>query len=259
MNKIIFVVALSMLFSFSVMGQELIRGKVVDKDGIPIPGARVSVKGNDSFVLSQFDGSFSIITDATGSSRKLSVDYVGYNSKVVSMDKSSEIVLKKRTIWDDFFVIPSFGVYPQASYGLMLGCVDRFGGYVKYRSDFKGVTITGLREGLWTGECNRNGETKDGYIWATGNYEKNRTQITGGVLMKLTGGLYGYAGTGYGYADVYWEDYFGSWMRVTDLSARGLAAECGLIYQLGPVSLSAGVSTTAFVYSELELGVGVMF
>ena len=56
----------------------------------------------------------------------------------------------------------------------------------------------------------------------------------------------------------WWEDYFGEWMRVTDLSAKGIAAEGGLIFKVGPVSLSAGVSTTAFKYSELEVGIGIM-
>ena len=76
--------------------------------------------------------------------------------------------------------------------------------------------------------------------------------------MRFCSWLYGYAGAGYGYADVWWEDYFGEWMRVTDLSAKGIAAEGGLIFKVGPVSLSAGVSTTAFKYSELEVGIGIM-
>ena len=250
MNKI----AISIVFVFmsiiSAAGQETVKGKIIDKDGMPIPGARVSVKGGEESVLSEFDGSFTVSLDGNRPSGKLIVDYIGYNSKTVAVDNASEIVLKKTTFWDHVLVMPSFGICPEEqqswmSYGLMLGYVDRFGGYLKFRSDFKRITSINLREKRSSKECNS-------------NYEKNRMQATGGVIMRFCSWLYGYAGAGYGYADVWWEDYFGEWMRVTDLSAKGIAAEGGLIFKVGPVSLSAGVSTTAFKYSELEVGIGIM-
>lgn len=263
MNKIAVSIAFILMSIISAAGQETVKGKIVDKDGMPIPGARVSVKGGEESVLSEFDGSFTVSLDGNRPSGKLIVDYIGYNSKTVAVDNASEIVLKKTTFWDHVLVMPSFGICPEEqqswmSYGLMLGYVDRFGGYLKFRSDFKRITSTNLRERRSLTECNSNGETADGYIWTTGNYEKNRMQATGGVIMRFCSWLYGYAGAGYGYADVWWEDYFGEWMRVTDLSAKGIAAEGGLIFKVGPVSLSAGVSTTAFKYSELEVGIGIM-
>jgi hypothetical protein len=57
---------------------------------------------------------------------------------------------------------------------------------------------------------------------------------------------------------VHWQDYNGQWAQVSDYSCKGIAAEAGLIIKMGPVAVSAGVSTTAFRYTELEVGIGLM-
>ena len=45
----------------SVQAQTVIRGKIVDKKGVPVPGAKVSVKGGVESTLSEFDGSYYLI------------------------------------------------------------------------------------------------------------------------------------------------------------------------------------------------------
>lgn len=141
---------------------------------------------------------------------------------------------------------------PQFSCGLMLGYVKKFGGYAKVRTDF--------RSNKFSYTCTRDGHLDSGgVLWANGNVRKTRLQVTGGGLFRVSKWLYPYVGAGYGYRSVLWDDTAGNWAKVTDLSCNGFAAETGLIFKAGPVALSAGVSTTSFKYTELELGIGVMF
>ena len=61
-----------LLAASQISAQNVVRGRVVDKDGLPIPGARVSVKGGTESVLSDFDGSYRMIVE--GEVEKLIVD-----------------------------------------------------------------------------------------------------------------------------------------------------------------------------------------
>lgn len=161
-------------------------------------------------------------------------------------------VRSKNVLDDEILAMASVSVFPQVSYGLMLGYVKKFGGYVKFRSDFQ------FGQASYT--CNKAGEIDGGgLLWANGNQRKSRMQATGGALFRLAKWCYPYVGIGYGTRNVQWQDYQGQWAHVSDYSCKGIAAEAGLILKMGPVAISAGVSTTAFKYTELELGVGVMF
>lgn len=149
-------------------------------------------------------------------------------------------------------VLASVTPMPQLSYGLMLGYAGRFGGYAKFRTDFASNKSSY--------SCSRQGVRAPGeYLSATGNVRKTRMQATGGPVFRIAKWLYSYGGVGYGYRSVLWEDVDKNWAKVTDLSCNGVAAEVGAILKFGPVALSAGVSTTSFKYTELELGIGVMF
>lgn len=152
---------------------------------------------------------------------------------------------------DEFMAIATAGVYPQFSYGLMLGYVKRFGGYVKFRSDFVSVTPAY--------SCDRYGITDGGVIWTTGAQLKSRLLATGGALFRVAKWLYPYVGAGYGSRNVYWRDCERQWAQVMDFSCKGIELEVGAIFKFGPVAISAGVSNTALKYSEVEVGVGVMF
>ena len=161
-------------------------------------------------------------------------------------------VKSKNILDDEVIAMASVSVMPQLSYGLMLGYVKKFGGYAKFRSDF--------HFGQAAYECNKFGEIDGGgLLWADGQQRKTRLQATGGVLFRLTKWCYPYVGAGYGTRSVQWQDYEGQWAQVSDYSCKGIAAEAGVILKIGPVAVSAGYSSTAFKYSELELGIGVMF
>jgi opacity protein-like surface antigen len=160
-------------------------------------------------------------------------------------------VKQKNVLDNEILTMASMTSMPQYSYGLMLGSVKKFGGYAKFRSDFN--------SGEYSYVCNSAGEVVGGgYMWASGSQRKYRMQATAGVIFRLSKWCYPYLGTGYGIRSVHWQDYNGQWAQVSDYSCKGIAAEAGLIIKMGPVAVSAGVSTTAFRYTELEVGIGLM-
>ena len=160
-------------------------------------------------------------------------------------------IRSKDVLDDKILAMASLSVFPQMSYGAMVGYVKKFGGYAKFRSDFSSVTPSY--------DCASDGTFDGGLFWASGRQKKSRMQATAGVLFRISKSVYPYVGAGYGSRGVYWEDHSGSWAQVTDYSCKGVAAEAGMIFKLGPVAVSAGVSTTAFKYCEAEVGIGVMF
>ena len=247
MKKILLFLTFWVMSLTSMWCQTTLSGKVTDNKGVPIPGARISIKGSDVHTLSGFDGTYTLVSE--NPFKKVVVDYVGYKSVVMPVSNAEEISLTRKMFIDNVFIAASAGVFPHASYGLRIGYVDRFGGYVQYRSDVRS------RDYDWV--CDTYGYSGDAFLWTTGNYEKTRMQATAGVIARLCKGVYAYGGLGYGTWNVYWEDYSSKWARVKDFSCEGLAAETGIMFRLGAFAVSAGVSTTAFKYSELECSIGM--
>lgn len=160
--------------------------------------------------------------------------------------------VKSKDVLDNtVLAMASVSLFPQPSYGLMLGYVRKIGGYAKVRSDFGSVKPAY--------GCMSDGTMDGGYFWASGEQKKARLQATAGMLFRASRNVYPYAGVGYGARGVYWEDFKGEWAQVEDYSCKGIAAEAGLIFKFGPVAFSAGVSSTAFKYVEAEIGIGVAF
>jgi hypothetical protein len=152
----------------------------------------------------------------------------------------------------NLLVMPVASVYPSMSYGLMLGYVQTVGGYAKFRSNFD-FTAGAYNS---TSDCNIEG---GGYLWPSGEKTETIMNVTGGLLIRAAKFMYPYFGAGYGSRNVLWKDTDGAWVGISDYSFAGLSAEAGVIFKFGPVSLSAGVSNTAFKYTAAEVGLGVMF
>ena len=144
-------------------------------------------------------------------------------------------------------LMASAGVFPQMSYGAMVGYVKRIGAYAKFRSNYNFITPSysfSIGDNIYT-------SGKDPL--------HHRTQASAGLLFRLSENIYPYVGAGYGEYITYWEDYEGKWAQVTDYSCKGFSAEAGLAFRFGGFSLSVGTSTTAFKYTDLEIGIGLMF
>src|SRR5699024_10689129 len=69
------------------MGQNIIKGTILDDNGLPLPGANISVKGTTVGATTDFDGEFSISTDRE--SGVLIISYIGFRNRELSFDSSS--------------------------------------------------------------------------------------------------------------------------------------------------------------------------
>lgn len=153
---------------------------------------------------------------------------------------------------NNLFVLASASVYPSLSYGLMAGFVKTVGGYVRFRSNFD------FTSGEYTAssDCTIDG---GGYLWPSGARTESVLNVSGGLLFRLAKSVYPYVGLGYGSRKVLWQDTDGKWVGISDYSFGGVSVEAGAVFRLGPVALSAGVSSTAFKYTAAEVGIGVAF
>lgn len=158
----------------------------------------------------------------------------------------------KNVIQHEFFILGNAAVYPQLSYGLMIGSVKKIGWYIKARSDFKSPSATY--------NCGSNGILESGgTIWANGNIQKTRYVVTGGMMIHAANWLFPYFGAGYGSKQLFWQDTQNNWAKVTESSHQGISLDAGLLFKFGKFAVSAAACNTAFKYTEGEIGVGIIF
>lgn len=254
MKKILISLLVLVLSSFLMNAQNVITGKVVDKDGIPIPGARVTVKGGTASTLSEFDGSYRLEADERV--KHVLVDYVGYNSRAVMVTSPvCDVTLQKANILnrvpDKVNVLVSLqSAFPesleQPSFGLMLGWVKNFGGYMKAMG------------GFMPGESVSSGDIKM-------TLKSPMTAFTGGFIMRLGCALHLTAGGGYMKRDVRLITSAPSGITTDVLepySYSGGTAEVGLMMILGNFSLNAGTMLSVSskeLYMIGNFGLGVCF
>lgn len=151
-----------------------------------------------------------------------------------------------------FLIAANLGLYPQLSYGGMIGWSKGAGFYVKCRSNFSKMEETKY-------DCLSDCTISGGYMWPSGEVQKSRMTATGGVMIRAAKWLYFYVGAGYGKRLISWQDLNGNWASVTDLSFKGVAVDAGAVLRFGKFALTVGANTTQFKYTELEAGIGLMF
>ena len=102
-------VAVVALFSTVAFAQSTITGKVVDADmNSPLPGANVLEKGTSNGVTTDFDGNFTLTTQADSGS--IVISYVGYTSKVITFSGDANVgtvVLSADNSLDEVIVVGS--------------------------------------------------------------------------------------------------------------------------------------------------------
>lgn len=165
----------------------------------------------------------------------------------------------------------AFGGGGQTSFGVMVGMAAESGAYIHARTDFNSVDTSR--------ECDDNGVVSEDndqpYFSKNKNSKTSRLSVTGGYIHRFTlnnpfkyggmGGLYGYIGAGYGQRTLAWETSDNGittdteWIKNTDHSASGIAAEVGGICRMGSFAVSLGYQTVSFKYHEFSLGVGFFF
>ncbi|MBQ0093200.1 MAG: hypothetical protein KBS36_00995 [Bacteroidales bacterium] len=156
-------------------------------------------------------------------------------------------VKRKDVVERNILVTGQVSVAPSVTYGAMVGMVNKWGWYAKFRSDFRFPSAA------------YEYSTSEGRFWGTGESQTSRLNITAGTMVRAARWLYPYLGLGYGNRSLYLKDIGGEWAIVTDRSTKGLSFDAGVVLKFGKVAVSAGVSNTMLKYTEAEVGVGIMF
>lgn len=156
-----------------------------------------------------------------------------------------------------------YSVAPQLSYGAMIGQIYKgIGWFVNGKSNFVfGIESTlSCEQGGFVGEYKPfyNGEKATSSVIANGGVMLNFLEWSKATKNKFnTFGLY--LGAGYGKREVYWQTTDYQWVKYNPDSYSGVSAEVGLFGSIYGVTLSAGISTIAFKYMEMTVGIGYMF
>ncbi|GAA3632827.1 TonB-dependent receptor [Flavivirga jejuensis] len=86
----------ALFFTTVIMAQSTVTGVVIDAElNSPLPGANIVEKGTANGISSDFDGKFTLETEA--SSGEIVISYVGYNSVTVSFNGNTHIESIKLT------------------------------------------------------------------------------------------------------------------------------------------------------------------
>ena len=105
-------ITLLLAFLLCIIGysQEQIKGKVLDENNIPLPGASLVIKGSTQGVTTDFDGNFEI--ELPSSDAILVVSYIGYISAEITTENKSilEIVLQPESELLNEVVVTALGI-----------------------------------------------------------------------------------------------------------------------------------------------------
>lgn len=137
--------------------------------------------------------------------------------------------------------------------GVRVGVARRHGVYLLAASNFV--------SGSSAGTCNATGTLTDG---SGTPYYRPGTDVAywvaqAGCLHRLAGRFYLYEGLGYGSKTVLWTTVEGEKIKNEEKSQKGIAAEVGGMYRIGPWAVSAGVSSIKAKVWTATVGIGYTF
>jgi hypothetical protein len=219
----------------SMSAQTTVSGKVVDRKGNPIPGAKVEIPGTTESALTELDGTFSLTTQ--NAPMKVNVFYVGMQSKVQKVSPDMLIKLSKTTWWNErpdryrlFFGVD--GAFPQKSmknpsFGIMVGYVKNFGVYAHCM--YHKVQST---DGEW--------KNYTPSPWTNGTSTLSFNAATVGVMYRCLGPIYLNVGLGYVSNKVSWQTVGGKYLKYNDDSYDGMGGEIGAFLRIKHLMVSGG-------------------
>ncbi len=261
MKKSVIIGCLLWAVAFCANGQNIVSGKVTDRKGNPIPGAKVIVAGGTESVITELDGTFRF--ESQNPARKVQVFYSGMQPKTQKVNPDMVVRLSRTNLWNRKpdkaeWLVGVQAAFPEngtanPSFGLMLGRVKYLGWYVK------GVYSPGKSTDIDYVAYPEN----DDHIsyWTTGKDKRGFYAVTAGVLARLYCPIHLYAGAGYANRKVAWQLADGSYTKHTDYSYSSAAIDFGLMLRLGKFTLNGG---TIMCLSDGcnfvgNVGVGVCF
>lgn len=142
------------------------------------------------------------------------------------------------------------------SWGVMAAMMSRHGGYVHARTNLRSAQKT-------IGTCNREGYSNGSAAvkpYYTGKTQTSEYAITAGLIHRINDNLNIFEGAGYGSQTTAWqlaESEGGGWLRNDGLTHKGVAAEVGVIFTTGRLSLSASTLTIGGSHWQGCVGIGI--
>lgn len=229
MKKILFI---TLFFSGMLMGAHAqstkeIRGFVIDKNGNPIPGAKVQATGGAEMTVTDADGTFSM--EVSKWLKSLTATYPGMKSKKAKLKEQNAVIIKLTKNNNQWFV-QGIAQYEWShsvpSLGVMGGMLGNWGWYGKAVIDLTKPSKSGYESYV------------HGISWSA----------SGGVVKHLYDKFYLYAGAGLGSSrhfythSITYSNYISSdFLAYSDLSF-GLILDAGLIYQYKKLNFNIGFS-----------------
>lgn len=220
--------------------QNVVSGTVVDRDGNPIPGAKVEIPGSTESTLTELDGTFRLET--AHPARTVRVYYVGMVSKTQKVTPDMLIRLSQENWWNREpqkaeWLIAVQGAFPgegidNPAFGLMLGKVKRLGWYVKGVYSSSKSTVCDYP--------NYPAESDLINYWTTGKDKRGFYAATAGVIARLNCPVHFYAGVGYANRKVAWELADGSYAKQPENSYSGVAIDYGLMLKINRFFINGG-------------------
>lgn len=260
-NRVLIMAAL-LLGSLHLLAQNKVTGTVTDKDGNPIPGAKVEVKGGTESTITELDGTF--VLETKSPVKKVKVYYVGMQSKEQKVKPDMLIKMSDSSWWREkpdkyrwFLGVQGTFVDVEdlrPSFGLMVGRVKNIGWYVKGLYSY--VSSSGDQLSSFN----------DSYsYWLTGDSDFSYWNATGGVICRMWCPIHLYVGGGYFSRSVVWKTYDGTNLDYSPDCISGFTADAGLMLKMKRVFVNLGMSMN-FGKTELcdyfaacNFGIGYFF
>lgn len=261
MKKLLSILCLLLASVAYTFAQNIVSGTVVDRDGNPVPGAKVEIVGSTESVITELDGTFRL--DIRHPAKKVQVFYAGMQTKMQAIRPDMIIKLSQSNWWNTkpekySWLINVQGAFPESgiknpSFGLMVGRVKTLGWYIK------GVYSPGKStDGDYVSYPDDSDQIS---YWTTGKDKRSFYAATAGVLVRLNCPIHLYAGAGYANRKVAWELADGTYAKNTDYSYSGVAVDYGLMLRIGKFSVNGGVLMSLADGCEFigNVGIGVCF
>lgn len=102
-KRLTLLVSTVVLAAGTAMAQKVVTGTVVDADGEPVIGANVMIAGTKIGTATDNHGKFTI-KNVPASAKKVTVSYIGMESKTVSISANINIVMKESNIMEEVVV-----------------------------------------------------------------------------------------------------------------------------------------------------------
>lgn len=141
------------------------------------------------------------------------------------------------------------------SWGAMIAVMSRHGGYVHASTNLRSAKKT-------VGACNREGYRDGATVkpYYSGSTHTSEYAVTAGLIHRINANFNVFEGAGYAKQTTAWQlakSEGGGWLRNDGLTHKGVAAEIGVLFTKGRLSVSASTLTIGGSQWQGCVGIGI--